>query len=204
MKEVEKRLGLNEAEAVNLKTKIAAAYVLEKCIRRTILIKTGEGFVPDPNSLVDIKIKLIDSDTVLSVKRGSWHGDIAREEHDTRFHRGDLAQLIASLFLFSYDHFILLSTLRSVWKTEGATVTLDQYANAGKRALFEVEADGGSTSESKKYIDQIFAQLDVTPMDSPATIAFINEINTSEDVRVNLNERTPEEIAALMLRNHEW
>lgn len=204
MREVEKRLGLSELEAASLKSKIDTAYNLEKCIHRTILIKTGEGFVPDPDSLVDIKIKLIDNDTVLSVKHGSWHGDVAREEHDTRFHRGDLAQIIASLAVFSYDHFILLSTRRSVWKADSATITLDQYANAGKRALFEVEADGNLGDESEGRIDRIFTQLGIVPMDSSATIAFINEINTSKDVRINLREQSPEDVAMLMLRSHEW
>ncbi len=200
MREVEKRLGLDAAKAATLKAKINAAFVRATCIRRTILIKTGEGFVPDPKSLVDIKIKLIDNESILSVKYGSWHGDTARQEYETHFERNDLSALIASLSVLSYDHFILLSTLRSVWRTEGATVTLDEYANADRRALFEVEAGDGSAGE--ECVDRVFERLNVTPMGSPATIAFINEINTSKDVRVKLHERAPEEAAALMLRNH--
>lgn len=180
--------------------KINTAYTPSSTVRRTILIKTGEGFVPDPTSLVDIKVKLIENESILSVKYGVWHTDTARQEYETRFERSDLASLIASLMIFNYDKFILLSTQRSIWETNGLTVTLDEYSNAGNKALFEVEATDNSKGEAD--IDQFFASLGVLPMGSAATIAFIGEINQSEDVQIDLRENSPEDVAALMLRSH--
>jgi len=200
MKEIEKRLGLQPRETANLKKKINSVFTLTKTVRRTILIKTGKGFVPDPTTLVDIKVKLIDNDSILAIKHGVWHADAARQEYETRFERTDLANLIAGLTVLSYDKFILLSTLRSVWEADGLIVTLDEYTNAGGKALLEIETADNSRGEAD--IDQAFARLGVRPMGSAATITFISEVNQSADVQIDLLKESPEAVAALMVGNH--
>jgi hypothetical protein len=198
MKEIEKRLGLGAAEAMTLKEKIASTLPLVERVPRTILIKTGEGFVPDPDSLVDIKVKLIGDQSILSVKHGSWHGDAERREYETRFQRSDLPQLLGSLSILPLHNFILLSSLRSVWQSNDCMLTLDEYTNTDK-ALFEAEALGTGGEAS---VDQVFSDFGIAPMDSPATITFIEGVNQSRDVQINFHERSPEEVAALMLRSH--
>lgn len=198
MIETEKRLGLGSLEAADLKEKIIDTFTFSQQIPRTILVKTGDGFVPDRDSLVDIKVKLIGNDSILSVKHGSWHGDTVRREYETRFDRADLSNVLGSLLTLSYSKFILLSTLRTIWQADNCTITLDEYTNVDK-ALFEVEV---SESGSEKDVDDIFNDLGVMPMDSPATIAFIEEVNRSKDVQIDMLERLPDDVASFMLRSH--
>jgi len=171
-------------------------------VRRTMLIKTGKQFAPDPDELVDIKIKLIGSHSILSVKCGSWHADAVRQEHETRFRRTDLAALIASLAALGNQTFILLTTSRSIWRHAALTITLDEYLNAHGKALFEVEA--ADQTQGEKAIDALFAALGIKPMDSPATIAFINDINSSKDVHIDLRTVSPEAAAKAMMQLHTW
>ena len=92
MKEAEKRAGLTLAEAANLKSKLNSIYAYKSSVKRSVLVKVDNAdFSPSPDSLVDVKIKLIDGDSLLSVKHGSWHGDTAREEYEVNFDRSDLS-----------------------------------------------------------------------------------------------------------------
>lgn len=201
MKETEKRLGLQSQNVAALKKKVDDVYTLSRVVRRSLLIKTGKDFVADPKTLVDIKIKLIEDESLFSVKHGVWHADTTRQEYETRFERSDLASLLASLRILTYDKFILLSTRRSIWETDGFIVTLDEYTNAGGKALFEVETTRDLKDEAD--IDKLFASLGVLPMDSAATIAFISEVNQSDGVQIDLRKKSPEDVASLMLRSHK-
>lgn len=199
MKEIEKRTTVNGREVAKLKKKLLETLPLEERITRTILIKTGEGFEPDVDDLLDIKIKLIDDTSILSVKKGSWHNDSKRLEYETRFERDDLAQLIHSLSLLSIDKFILLSTRRFVWHTSDCIITIDEYLHADS-ALVEVEA---KDEHGEPSIDQTFHDLGLMPMGSPETIAFIKAINSSSDVRIDISKITPENLAERMLEAHK-
>ncbi|HEU5187480.1 MAG TPA: hypothetical protein VFT87_03175 [Candidatus Saccharimonadales bacterium] len=198
MIEIEKRLGLGSLEAADLKESLVDTFTFSEQVPRTILVKTGEGFVPDRDSLVDIKVKLIGDDSILSIKHGSWHGGTARQEYETRFDRADLSSVLGSLLVLSYSKFILLSTLRTVWRAEHCIITLDEYTNVDK-ALFEVEA---TESGSEKDVDRVFKDLEIAPMDSSATINFIEGINRSKDVQIDLLERVPDDTAAFIIQSH--
>lgn len=198
MKELEKRRGLSAEEAENLKKRINKSYAPKKEVRRTLLIKVeNDDFTADPNELVDIKVKLIDSNTLLAVKHGSWHGDALRQEYEINFDRDNLSSLISFLQLLMFGKFVLVSTKRTIWKPEGLTVTLDEYQGLGK-ALFEIETDGHG-DESK--IDEAFEQFGVMPMDSDETVQFVNSINQA-GAQISLEHITPQELAGRILELH--
>lgn len=198
MKELEKRRGLTGKEVRELKAHIGDYYTPKEEVRRTLLIKVqNDDFTADPNELIDIKIKLIDNDSLLAVKYGSWHGDALREEHEINFNRDDLSSLINFLHLLTFGKFILVSTKRTIWQSEGLIVTLDEYQGLD-RALFEIEAHNHS-NESK--IDEAFMQLGIAPMDSSETVEFVNSIN-KDGFQIQLGKVTPRNLAERMIELH--
>lgn len=199
MNEIEKRVALYGSSVTKLRDILQGTYPQELSVSRTILIKTEGGFIPDPDDLVDVKIKLIDNASVLSVKQGSWHSASKRFEYETHFRRTDLDQLIYSIVALGVDHFILLSTKRSIWHTPNCIVTIDEYVHADS-ALIEVEAKQG---HNEAVVDEIFKDLELTPMESNQTVAFIEAINSSKGVQIDMTKITPDEVAARMLKDHE-
>lgn len=198
MKEIEKRRGLDGKEIQELRARINSRYTPTKEVRRTLLIKVeNDDFTADPNETVDIKVKMIDDNTLLAVKHGSWHGDTTRQEYEVHFDRNNLSSLISFLQLLTFGRFVLVSTKRTIWQPEGLTITLDEYQGLDK-ALFEVEADGHS-DESK--IDDAFEQLGITPMNSEETVEFVNSINQA-GAKVSLEQTTPQELAGRMIELH--
>jgi len=198
MKELEKRLGLDSEQAEEIKTRINKFHTLKKEVRRTLLIKVeNDDFTADPNELVDIKVKMIDDNTLLAVKHGSWHGDATRQEYEVHFDRNNLSSLISFLYLLTFGKFVLVSTKRTIWQSEGLVVTLDEYQGLDK-ALFEIETDGHS-DESK--IDDAFKQLDVRPMNSEETVEFVNSIN-QVGAKISLEQISAQELAAHMVELH--
>lgn len=198
MKEIEKRRGLNGKEIQKLRARINSRYAPTKEVRRTLLIKVeNDDFTADPNEKVDIKVKMIDDNTLLAVKHGSWHGDTTRQEYEVHFNRNNLSSLISFLQLLTFGKFVLVSTKRTIWQPEGLTITLDEYQGLNK-ALFEVETDGHS-DESK--IDGAFKQLGITSMDSKETVEFVNSINQA-GAKISLEQTTPQELASRMLELH--
>ena len=198
MKEIEKRRGLNGKEIQELRARINSRYTPTKEVRRTLLIKVeNDDFTADPNETIDIKVKMIDENTLLAVKHGSWHGDTTRQEYEVHFDRNNLSSLISSLQLLAFGKFVLVSTKRTIWQPEGLTITLDEYQGLNK-ALFEVETEGHS-DEGK--IDDAFKQLGITPMGSKETVEFVNSINQA-GAKISLEQTTPQELASRMLELH--
>lgn len=199
MKEIEKRRGFSILESQQLKNKVNCKFPSCRHFKRTILVKVeGEDFSPDPGTLIDIKIKLLDLESVWSIKHGSWHGDTTREEYEIYFNRQDLSNIISALSLLSYKKFILLSTLRTSWQMGPLTYTLDEYTDISK-ALFEVEVSEPANEED---LNQAFSELEISPMDSDETIDFIRSINQHKDIQIDLNRISPKEVAARMLEIH--
>ncbi|MGH3794249.1 MAG: hypothetical protein ACRDSP_05115 [Pseudonocardiaceae bacterium] len=201
MQETEKRAGLTLRDAVRLKRAINNRYNQKSVVNRTVVIKVeNDDFSPNPDTLVDIKIKLIGDQTLLSVKYGSWHGDMARQEYEVGFRRGDLGGLFAILNLFGHTKFIVLTTVRTTWVSSGVVITLDEYSTIG-RALFEVELEGGSTSD-EHLIDDIFTSLDVEPMNSEQTVRFVSGVNMAKEIRIDLDRIHADELAKRILARH--
>lgn len=199
MKEIEKRLGLDKPSADRLVSELDGQLPRSSSVARTVLVNVnGEGFTPNPAASTDTKIKLIGADSVLSIKRGSWHGDAEREEYDINFRREDLANVIGGVAALGSNNFILLSTLRTTWRIDGLMHTMDEYRNVSK-ALFEIEASG---VYGENQVDQAFADLGIEPMDSTSTINFINAINQDPATQVDLSRTTPQEVAQRMLEVH--
>lgn len=201
MKEIEKRLGLNQSDSNLLKEKLNNRFEPIDSTGRTVLVKVeGEGFQPDPNVLVDLKVKLIGPDSILSIKHGSWHGDVQRDEYDIHFNRNDLAQVIGGLSVFGYDKFVMFSTLRTTWRDEELMYTLDEYRNIGQ-SLFEVEAEGNA---KETQVNDAFANLGIEPMGSDDTIAFISGLNQHRSAQVDLSNMTPFMVANQMIEAHPY
>lgn len=199
MKEIERRLGLGKDQSDALKQKLDDRLTRVGSVARTVLVNVnGEGFVPDPSATTDVKVKLIGDDSILSVKRGSWHSDAAREEYEINFRRADLANVIGATSVLGSNKFILLSTLRTSWQDGGLTHTLDEYSNVGQ-SLYEIEASGELGEE---HVNQAFADLGVTPMTSAETIDFIGSINEHPDTQIDLAGMTAAEVAVRMLEVH--
>jgi adenylate cyclase class IV len=150
--------------------------------------------------MVDIKAKLIGDQTILSVKHGSWHDDSARQEHEVNFRRADLGALFAIMNLLGYAKFIVLITVRTTWVGNGVTITLDEYGQVGK-ALFEVELED-SSAENESLIDEVFAVLGLSPMNSAETIQFISELNNSKEIQVDLDQIEAYDFAQAILEEH--
>lgn len=198
MKEIEKRRGINGQEIQELRARTNSHYAPTKEVKRTLLIKVeNDDFTSDPNVLVDIKVKMIDDSTLLAVKHGSWHGDAARQEYEVHFDRNNLSSLISFLHLLTFGKFVLVSTRRTIWQTEGLTITLDEYQGLDK-ALFEVETDG---HEDESKIDEAFALFGVAPMNSEETVEFVNSINQA-GAKISLEQTTPQELAGRMVELH--
>ena len=198
MEEIEKRKGLNGQEVQKLNARINSLHTPTKEVHRTLLIKVeNDDFTANPTELVDIKVKLIDDDTLLAVKHGSWHSDTARQEYEVNFDRNDLSSLISFLRLLTFSKYVLVSTKRTIWQPKGLVITLDEYQGLDK-ALLEVEADGHS-DESR--IDAVFKQLGTAPMNSDETVQFVNSINQAGE-KINLEQTTPEELAGHMVELH--
>lgn len=98
--------------------------------------------------------------------------DAAREEYETHFRRDDLANVIGGLKALCYNKSILVSTLRTTWKQGGIVSTLDDYKDTGQ-APFEIEAEGAAAEAS---VGRAFAKLNVNPMSSTATVAFVSGV----------------------------
>lgn len=174
MQEVEKRAGLTSDVARRVKLAVDERYARKKVVNRTVFVKVdNEDFSPNPEAFVDIKVKLIDDHTLLSVKCGSWHGDTVRHEYEVSFRPSDLGNLLTILKLFGHSRFIVLKTVRTIWTANGVIITLDEYHKIGK-ALFEVELEDFRTS-TEAAIDRIFASLGLEAMDSekqfPSSVA---------------------------------
>lgn len=201
MKEIEKRLGLDQSNSNIIKEKINHRLTPVDSVARTVLVKVeGENFKPDLNVQIDLKVKLIGTESLLSIKHGSWHSDTQREEYDINFKRADLANVIGGISVFGYDKFVLLSTLRTTWRDERLMYTLDEYRNIGQ-SLFEIEAEENA---SEAHVDDAFARLGIEPMDSEDTIAFISSINQHKNAQVDLSKTTPTILANQMLEMHPY
>jgi hypothetical protein len=199
MKEIEKRLGMSAADADMLKERMNQQFMPVYRVGRTVLVKVeGDGFTPDPNVQVDIKIKLISSSSILSIKQGSWHGDTERSEYDVNFSRDDLANVVGGLSVFGYSRYVLLSTLRTTWREDNLQYTLDEYRNIGQ-SLFEIEA---TRAASEADVDLAFDALGIKPMDSAATIAFIAGINEHRSVQIDLETTSVADVVERMLKEH--
>ena len=200
MKEAEKRTGLDLDAALALKTRIEGRYERKGVVNRTVVVKVeNEDFSPSPDTMLDIKIKLIGDQTLLSVKYGNWHTDTTRREYEVNIDRGDLGSLFAILKLLGYPRFIVLSTVRTTWSGDGVVVTLDEYPKLGK-ALFEVELEDAEQNEA--VIDAVFGSLDVDSMDSQQTVDFIGSLNQAKEAQVDLDQVTPEELAQELIGSH--
>lgn len=200
MQETEKRAGLTLEAASQLKSTIDDRYSRKSVVNRTVVVKVdNDDFSPNPEALIDIKTKLIGDQSLLSVKYGSWHGDTARQEHEVRFRREDLADLFAILKLFGHTKFIVLATVRTTWITSGVIMTLDEYCTIGQ-ALFEVELEDGSSDEH--LIDDVFVSLGVEPMNSERTVNFISGLNRVEETQVDLDVIRADELAQEILAGH--
>ncbi|MGH3549009.1 MAG: hypothetical protein ACRDQU_13040 [Pseudonocardiaceae bacterium] len=201
MRETEKRTGLNLEAALRLKDAVDDRYARKSVVNRTVVVKVGnDDFSPDPDALIDIKIKLIGDLVLLSVKYGSWHGDTTRSEHEVRFRREDLGSMVDILKLFGHAKFIVLTTVRTTWVSAGVVITLDEYGKIGQ-ALFEVELDD-STSGDEQLIDDVFRSLGIVPMNSGQTVKFIRTINQAKEIQVDLNHVPTDELAREILAGH--
>jgi adenylate cyclase class IV len=201
MNETEKRASLTLDEARWLKSDLNCRYTRKSVVRRTVVVKVENAdFSANPDVLIDIKAKLIGDQAVLSVKHGSWHDAVTRQEHEVRFRPEDLGNVLAILNLLGYSRFVVLMTTRTTWTTEGAVITLDEYGKIGQ-ALFEVElVDGNSSKEF--LIDEIFAAAGIKPMDSGQTVEFIGGLNRVKAIQVDLETTTATDLAAELLAEH--
>lgn len=169
-------------------------------IRRTVLVKVDRpDFLPDPMARSEIKVKLIDSDTVLSIKRGSWHGDATREEFDIPFARTDLENVLGGLRALGWSRFVLMCTRRRSWTLGGLIYSIDEYRFDG-RALLEIQS---AEPDGEGLIDEAFSGLGLTPMDSPQTIACIGALNRDESIQIDLDKLAPEDVAGRMRSEHD-
>jgi adenylate cyclase class IV len=200
MKEVEKRTGLDLEAAPALKARVEDRYARKDVVNRTVVVKVeNEDFSPSPDTLLDIKTKLIGDRTLLSVKYGNWHTDTARREYEVNIDREDLASLFAILELLGYSRFIVLSTVRTTWSGDSVVITLDEYPKLGK-ALLEVELEDAGQGEAA--IDAVFASLDVNPMDPQQTVEFISSLNQAKETHIDLGQVAPEELAQELIGSH--
>lgn len=201
MQETEKRTGLTLEAALRLKVTIDDQYPRKSVVNRTVVVKVdNDDFSPNPDALVDIKAKLIGDQTLLSVKYGSWHGDTVRSEHEVRFRREDLGQMINIFKLFGHTKYIVLATVRTTWVSAGVVITLDEYSKIGQ-ALFEVELED-NTPTDELLIDDVFASLGIAPMDSARTVEFIGTINRAKEIQVDLDRLPADELAEEILAGH--
>lgn len=201
MKETEKRVGLTLTAAVGLKPSVDARYTHKSTVKRAVVVKVdNDDFSPNPDTMIDIKTKLIGDQTVLSVKHGSWHDDTARQEYDVNFRREDLGALFAVMKLLGYAKFIVLTTVRTTWLGNGVVITLDEYSKIGK-ALFEVELKD-SSSDDESLIDKVFTALELSPMNSAETVTFISELNGSKEIQVDLDHVDVHDFAQSILEGH--
>jgi adenylate cyclase class IV len=200
MRETEMRLGLPLEQGQQLKLTLDAAYTRKSVVSRVVIVKVDNNdFTPNPAAMIDIKTKLIGDQTLLSVKYGSWHGDVAREEYEINFRREDLPDLLAVLGMFGYTKFIILATIRTTWLGTGVVITLDEYPKLGQ-VLFEVELADATASET--LIEDVFADLGLAPMNSEQTISFIRGLNECREIQVDLASSQPAEIAGHILAEH--
>ncbi|MGH3831598.1 MAG: hypothetical protein ACRDRS_14325 [Pseudonocardiaceae bacterium] len=201
MQEKEKRAGLPLEVALRLKSAINDRYTHKSISSRTVVVKVdNDDFSPNPDSLVDIKIKIVGGEALLSVKYGSWHGDIARREHEVRFLREDLGEMLAVLKLFGHTKFIVLANVRTTWASTGVVITLDEYNKIGK-ALFEVELEDGASGD-EQLIDEVFRSLNIEPMNSERTVEFISRLNEAKETQVDLHCIQSDELAREILIRH--
>lgn len=201
MQEVEKRAGMTIEAARLLKLATDERYTLMKVVDRTVVVKVdNEDFSPNPGARIDIKTKLIDDQTLLSVKCGSWHGDTARQEYEVNFCRDDLGNVLAMLKIFGYSKFIILATTRTIWTAKSVIITLDEYHRIGK-ALLEVELEDAGIGD-EDAIDQVFASLGLEPMDSARTIAFISSLNSAKEIQVDLDKCETADLIRELLTGH--
>lgn len=199
MNEIEKRLGLDKKQSIALRDQLVAKFGEPKTMMRTFLIKVdNQNFLPDPNSLIDIKIKLINNKSIWSTKYGSWHADACRKEFEIHFYRTDLENVIETLHLHQYRYFVLFSTIRSAWKKDKLIYTLDEYKSLPK-SLFEIEAENDGDED---LVLKAFDSLSLKPMDSIETISFINSLNQYPAVQIDLNLVSPKELAKQMIGNY--
>jgi hypothetical protein len=199
MNEIEKRSGLTGPKSDAIKEKISQHYSTSEVIRRTILVAIqGDSFTTDPNTLLDLKVKLMDDKTLFAAKYGSWHGGTSRQEYEINFDRHDLADIIGFLSILNHRKFVLLSTQRTVWRPDDLMITLDEYRGLD-HSLLEIEAVG---HEDEQKIDEAFAMLGVMPMTSQETIKFVNQLNHAPGVQIDLATTSPEAIARKMVQLH--
>lgn len=200
MREIEKRTSLYGDDILACKYTMDSRAEQGTVSKRTVLINmAGEGYTPNPKATTDIKVKLIDDENILSIKQGSWHADTSREEYEVSFHRHSLAGVIGGLSVMGCERFVLLSSTRTTWYGNGLMHTLDEYQGLG-RALFEIEANEAGIGEDD--IDQAFSELQLRPMGSPETVAFITGLNEDPRTHVDTNLASNTEIAERMLGEH--
>ena len=204
MQETEKRVGLPLRDAHRLKDAVDGQYRRTSVVNRTVVVKVdNDDFSPDPDTLVDIKSKLIGDQALLSVKYGSWHGDCARQEYEVRFHHDDLGHLLAILKLFGHSKFIVLATVRTTWIAEGVVITLDEYHQIGQ-ALFEVELQHSASGDEDAIdaVDAVFKTLGTVPMTSEQTIEFISRLNRVREIQIDLDTASADQLAERILAGH--
>jgi hypothetical protein len=103
------------------------------------------------------------------------------------------------LRLLGYTKFIMLATVRTTWTGDGVVITLDEYGKAGK-ALFEVELEDACAGQG--LIDAVFASLDLAPMNSAETVAFVSSLNRVTEIQADLASVAPDALAAEILAGH--
>ncbi|WKZ27739.1 MAG: CYTH domain-containing protein [Candidatus Dojkabacteria bacterium] len=200
MIEVEKRslVTQQQLDTHPLKNFFSEKATLQKHFRRFTMVGIENAdFTPNPDSLIDLKVRTTEEKGLLTVKYGNWHTGTAREEHEISFNpETEITAVMNILRLLGRQTFIISYLERFEYHFENIIITKDVYKSMPGSILLELEVGVQNENEvesAEKKIDNLMAELQLETLDSEGTKRFIADMNAIKEYQVSFVSQSVDE-----------
>ena len=188
MLEVEKRVLLTNSNLFQA-TILDLATLNYKTKRFTMVNVSHSNFQPDPNRLIDLKVRTTGDTGTIVTKYGNWHSDASRQEYEIKFKTLDLGNLLNTLKLLGYKYYVSTYITRTLYTYNDFRLTFDQY-HSMEATIFEIELNVENKDEvveAEHRIDSFLLEHSLKPLNSKETIELISRMNSIPECQVNFD-----------------
>src|SRR5712692_4320724 len=117
MIEIEKRVLLAKNDLTRVRTFLDRNASKQDSFKRFTLVNVpNSDFTQDPENAIDLKIRTSGEEALLTLKKGNWHKDTAREEYEVRFETSQIAELLNILVALGKRFFVAIYVFRSKYR----------------------------------------------------------------------------------------
>lgn len=191
MIEIEKRVLINKSKLNEIHNNILKEGTLKSELKRFTIVKVdNKNFIPNKDSLLDIKIRTTKDESLFTIKSGNWHSDSSRIENEIHINHDEITNLVSMLISLGYKYFVVMYVTRRKYTHKGLTITLDSYHHMDE-CLMEVEILADENSDkvlAENKINDFISSFNFSPMTSSETIGFITKINMIKETQIDFEK----------------